>query len=43
MAERVWQLEDAIRTHRDGLYGDRDVVPLSYDDVLHQLLGDDDG
>ena len=42
MAERVWQLEDAIRTHRDGLYGDRDVVPLSYDDVLHRLIGDDD-
>ena len=42
MAERVWQLEDAIRQHRDELAADRDAQPFSCDDRLWQLIGDDD-
>lgn len=41
MAERVWQLEDAIRTHRDELSGDRDATPFTCDDRLWQHLDED--
>ena len=41
MAERVWQLEDAIRTHRDELAADRDAQPFTCDDRLWQHLEED--
>ena len=41
MAERVWQLEDAIRTHRDELAADRDAQQFRCDDVLWQHLEED--
>ena len=45
MAERVWQLEDAIRTHRDVHQAEAAAVGAvadSDDLTLWQLIGDDD-